>query len=434
MKKVLCISPHFPPINAADMHRLRQSLPYFQQFGWIPVIFHVQAEHIEQAQDPLLLQSLPENIETHALPAYPSKLTRKIGLGNLGFRSYLQFRKHIDHYLKHHKVDLIYFSTTVFTLMALGVHWKKKFNVPFIIDLQDPWRNDYYLSIPKADRHPKFWFDYRQKKTLEAYTLPKCDGIIAVSEGYINTAKQRYPILSKLHCLTLPFAALQKDIDIARSLNPVFTKKTDQINITYIGRGGKDMTFSLKNIFKAFALGLKKNPNIFSTIHFHFIGTSYAANGKGIKTIQPIAQQYEVAQYVNETTDRLPYFKSLKALCDSDILLIPGSTDSDYTASKLFPYILTEVPILAVFNQQSSVVNILKDTQAGEVVSFNEQKDTEQLPLNILNTLENMLHKIPYKPDTRWDKFKPFSAQSMTKKQCDYFDHVLAKRKIARDL
>lgn len=39
MKRVLIISPHFPPINAPDMQRVRMSLPYYKDMGWgVPIV------------------------------------------------------------------------------------------------------------------------------------------------------------------------------------------------------------------------------------------------------------------------------------------------------------------------------------------------------------------------------------------------------------
>ena len=35
MKRLLIISPNFPPLNAADMQRVRMSLPYFKDFGCV---------------------------------------------------------------------------------------------------------------------------------------------------------------------------------------------------------------------------------------------------------------------------------------------------------------------------------------------------------------------------------------------------------------
>ncbi|MBO9571119.1 MAG: hypothetical protein J7497_02770, partial [Chitinophagaceae bacterium] len=79
---------------------------------------------------------------------------------------------------------------------------------------------------------------------------------------------------------------------------------------------------------------------------------------------------YGIAGHVTEITDRIPYFETLYLLKKADILLVPGSTDTMYTASKIYPYILAKKPLLAIFYKESSVVKVLKDTHAGKAVVF----------------------------------------------------------------
>ena len=425
-KRVLIISPHFPPVNAADMHRVRQSLPYFAEFGWEPVLFTVEPEYVEGARDDLLLESLPAGIEIHRVKALPTSVTRKFGVGNLGLRSLPYLKKAVDSYLSENKVDLIYFSTTVFVSMALGPHWKQQFGVPFIIDLQDPWRNDFHLSTPLRERPEKFWFDYRLNKFLEARTIPECSGIIAVSAGYIKMIEERYPAYIGKPSMTLPFGALPHDFKIAAELPSIRTNH-DKIDVVYIGRGGSDMSLAVKSLFTAFSRGLQTNPVLFSRVHFTFIGTSYAANGKGTKTILPLAKKVGIVHYVTECTDRLPYFQSLKRLQEADLLFMPGSTDSAYTASKLYPYIMAKKPILAAFNEQSSVVDILGITRAGEMVTFSNHETAASLGDRLQPVFTALLEKIPFQPDTDWEAFEPFSAHEMTRKQCEFFTTVTEK-------
>ena len=115
MKKVLIVSPHFPPVNAADIHRVRQSLPYFKQFGWEPTVLCVAPEYVEMAMDDNLEKSIPKDIEIQKVMAYSTKYTRKFGLGNLGIRAFWQLYKEGHRLLKAEQFDLVYFSTTVFT-------------------------------------------------------------------------------------------------------------------------------------------------------------------------------------------------------------------------------------------------------------------------------------------------------------------------------
>ncbi len=425
-RRVLIISPHFPPVNAADMHRVRQSLPYFGEFGWDPVVFAVEPEYVEGDKDSLLMESLPPGTEIHYVKALPASLTRTVGVGNLGIRSLFHLKKAVDRYLKEHRVDLIYFSTTVFVSVALGPHWKRKFGIPFVIDLQDPWRNDFHLSTPRSKRPKKFWFDYRLNKFLEARTVPHCSGIVTVSSGYIRMIRERYGASTLPPCLTLPFGALPHDFRIATSL-PGIRTNYDVTDILYIGRGGSDMSLAVTALFTAFSRGLKSHPELYSRVRFTFIGTSYAATGKGIKSIQPLAERIGIGSYVTEQTDRLPYFHSLKRLQEADLLFMPGSTDSSYTASKLYPYIKARKAILAVFNRASSVVEILKNTHAGEMVTFSNDDTATGVAERLQPVLTQLLQKLPIKPETDWEAFEPFTAREMTRQQCDFFTSVIER-------
>lgn len=425
MKKVLIVSPHFPPVNAADMHRVRQSLPYFKQFGWEPTVLYVSSEYAEMAKDQLLLDSLPSGFDAVAVNAYSTKYTRKVGLGNLGIRAFRQLYKAGNALLKDQKFDLVYFSTTVFASMPLGRLWKHKFKIPFVIDMQDPWRNDYYLTVPKEEQPPKFWFAYRLNKTLEKFTIPKVDGLISVSKGYIDMLKLRYPEIKSIPEKTLTFGAAIKDVDFIENnkIESSITFGKDKVNFIYVGRGGHDMAKSLTTIFEAFKLGLSKHKN-FENFKFYFIGTSYAADGQGKQTIKPLAKTLGIADYIEEITDRKPYFEVLTLLKRADVILIPGSEDANYTASKLYPNILVKKPMLCVFHSNSSVVEIVRDLNAGEVVLFDQQGAIDKC----LASLEDMASKLPYEPQTHWDKFQPYTAENMTKEQCLFFETVIAQQ------
>ena len=149
MKKVLIISPHFPPINAADMHRIRMSLPYFEKYNWKAHIVTVDLGYVEGFTDNILYNSVPKGTEITYVKALNQKWTRKMGLGSLSIRSLPYYFSAVNQILKKEKFDLIFFSTTMFHVGALGAFWKRRFKIPIVFDLQDPWRNDFYLSKPK---------------------------------------------------------------------------------------------------------------------------------------------------------------------------------------------------------------------------------------------------------------------------------------------
>ncbi|MGA7725971.1 MAG: hypothetical protein WCA95_11885, partial [Opitutaceae bacterium] len=62
MKKVLIVSPHFPPINAPDMQRVRMSLPYYRAHGWEPVVLAVGKDWQLGVTEPNLLSTVPSDV------------------------------------------------------------------------------------------------------------------------------------------------------------------------------------------------------------------------------------------------------------------------------------------------------------------------------------------------------------------------------------
>ena len=433
IKRVLIISPNFPPVNSADMHRVRHSLPYFKELGWEPVVIAVEEKYVESySLDALLLKTIPEDIEIHKIKALDVRYTRKLGLGSLSLRSYFYFQKKGDELLRQRVFDLVYFSTTSFHVMALGRRWKKKFGVPFILDIQDPWRSDFYLDKPASERPPKFFISYNIDKYLEARTLPVTDGIISVSKGYNDVFMQRYTNLVKEQFRVIPFGASYYDFEIMKRFvtGPGHVALSgDKRNIVYIGRGGHDMKFALQIIFQAFKKGLHTDPDLFAGVHFWFIGTSYAPPGTGQQTILPLAKELNIGQFVTEIPDRIPYFESLFLLQKADILLVPGSTDTAYTASKIYPYIITGKPLLAVFNSSSSVADLLSEIGFGDLVRFD--------PPFILSdgyveecwiALRKLLGKDIYGQNVDTIAFEPYTAYARTREQVTFFNEVVAKK------
>ena len=88
MKKVLAISPRFPPTNAPDHQRLRMALPHFKAAGWDVTVLSVEPGEIEAGQDPLLCRSLPKDLEIHRVNPVPTRWTRCFGFGGLAYRSW----------------------------------------------------------------------------------------------------------------------------------------------------------------------------------------------------------------------------------------------------------------------------------------------------------------------------------------------------------
>lgn len=428
LKRVLIISPYFPPTNAADMQRVRMSLPYFKDLGWEAEIVTVDPAYSDLPKDDLLSQSLPQNNIVHYTKALRKKWTGKLGLGSIALRSMWFYRRTVNSLLRNKKYDLIYFSTTQFPVCVLGAYWKKRFGIPYVIDMQDPWHSEYYRDKPKDQRPPKHWFSYRLNKWLEPIAMRSVSGLVSVSKAYIVNLKDRYPIIRDIPAEVITFGAFERDFEIAGknvcTLNGFSKPKNGEISIRYVGRGGYDMHTAVKHLFAGFKKGLDLQPGVFTKFHFYFTGTSYAAADRGTLTILPIADALGIGKHVSESPERISFYESIAALQSADMLFIPGSDDSRYTASKLFPYILSKKPILAIFHEDSSAVEILKTSSPGASV-FTFPDENETLAEDIYQCFYQWA-TVPAAPLIINEKaFSAYSAPAMAAKQVALFDQVL---------
>ncbi len=424
MKRVLIISPYFPPSNAADMQRIRMSLPYFKDFDWEAEVVCVDEKHSEMVKDYLLIESIPKDIKIHQVKAFSKKWTGKLGLGSLALRSLYFYKKYVNQLLKEEHFDLIYFSTTQFPVMILGACWKRKFGIPYVIDMQDPWHSDYYQDKPRNERPAKYWFSYRLNKYLEPLAMKKVQGLISVSEAYIKTLQQRYPQTQHIPTAVITFGAFEKDFEIARSnqLNHPIIFNKNKIAFVYVGVVGHIMKKAVSILFQSLQELKKDKPSLYNLVQFYFIGTSYAPKCTGSATVIPIAKDYGVEECVEEQTDRVTYYQAIQTISMADALIIPGSDDPQYTASKLYPYILAKKPILGILHKESTAVTILKSCNAGTVIALN---DPPKNALNILTVFLEKTVKKQYACETNWDAFKEYSAENMARKQCELFDRVV---------
>ena len=334
--------------------------------------------------------------------------------------------KQVDGLLGDRKFDLIYFSTTQFPVCVLGGYWKKKWGIPYVIDIQDMWHSDYYKSKPRSEQPPKYWLSYRVNKYLEKIAMRQAGGLIYVSQKYQDILAERYPHLQSIPHRTLTFGVSDTDFSITRNhseISPAFKVDDSCIHLVFTGRGGHDIADSLKLLFTAFKKLLEKNPDA-EKLRFHFIGTSYAPAGTGEYTVLPVAKSLDVVNYVHEQPDRIGFYESIASLLAADAIFIAGSNDPNYTASKIFQYIQAEKPFFALFNSQSSAVRILKECCGIDALTIDSSfsETTERLE----NILTDILYQRSVKPIINNEIFRQYRADTLTEKQTQLFDLILS--------
>ncbi|MCS4136377.1 glycosyltransferase [Salinibacter ruber] len=408
------------------MHRVRHSLPYFRQFGWKPVVLAVKPEHVEGEREERLQDTFPDDVDVRRTEALPIEWTRTLRVGDLALRALPYVLRRADKIIRQENIDLIYFSTTAFPILALGRYWKARFGVPYVVDMQDPWYSGTYDPDEAPSIFSKAWLTRQVGRVLEPITMSAVDGIISVSEGYCEILQSRYERVDPSMCEVIPFGAAQKDFDVLQGANvenTIFDPDDDKTHVVQVGRAGPDMDRAAHCLFDALATGRRKCPRLYDDLRLHFVGTRYSPQSP--ETMAPIAEEYGVGDLVHEQVTRVPYFQALRLLRDADMLLLLGSTDPNYTASKLYPYILAQRPLLTIFHENSSVVDITRETQAGTVVTYDNDEDTAGVAADVESAWTPMLERLPYVPDTDWNAFAPYTAEAMTQRQVQVFDRIL---------
>lgn len=414
------------------------SLPHFEEFGWKPTVLSVEPDYVEGVRDPLLRKTIPPSVSVIGTKALSARHTRRLGLGNLGLRALPYLRRAGTDIIQREKIDLVYFSTTVFPSMSLGPVWRRTSGVPFVLDFQDPWLSDYY-DAPHAARPPGGKFKYGISKhlarVLEPRAMRRVSHIISVSPAYPEILLTRYSWLNPSQFTVLPFGAAEKDFESVVAFNvkqSVFDPGDSKRHFVYVGVVGSIMAKALRVCFLAIRQMREQDPERFRNIKLHFIGTNYAPADRAAKTVEPIAHECGVGDLVEEKTGRVPYFEALKILLDSDAILLFGSDDPGYTASKLYPCILARKPILAIFHERSSVVDILRRCCAGRAVTFGAGIITQDLLKEAVEQIDWLL-SLPkgFSPDTDWSEFAPYTAREMTRRQCEVFDQCLSRQAVS---
>ncbi|QEC65627.1 glycosyltransferase family 4 protein [Mucilaginibacter ginsenosidivorans] len=402
------------------------SLPYFNHFGWVAEVAAVEPRYTDMVKDELLLKSLPADVKVHWVSAWSKRWTSKLGLGSIALRSLWFYYKGVNRILRNGHFDLVYFSTTQFPVCILGACWKRRFDIPYVIDLQDPWHSGYYRDKPRSQRPPKYWFSYRLNKFLEPIAMRKTDGLIGVSADYLQDIRARYPQTRRIPSRTITFGSFAPDLHIAQQNKALFPPllENGMVNIVYVGRGGEDMHTATVPLFQALRTALTADPERYGKVRLHFIGTSYAPEGKGRQTIFPLAQRFGLEDYVTEIPGRVSFYHALLTLQEADALFIPGSDDAKYTASKIYPYVLAGRPLLAIFHPDSSAIPILREYGVKDVLSFDEVR-TERVGAFLAEVCGGTASAPRYQAAV----IKKYAAENMTHEQCLLFDQVLAERR-----
>ena len=419
MKKVIIVAPQFPPCNLTAAHRSRYFAMHLSKFGWETMIITVKSCYYQGKLDCDLESLLPADLNIIRTKSLPNKFLGVIG--DLGVRSLFWHYKALVEIIKQKKIDLIYIPIPPNYSAILGPIIYKKFNIPYGIDYIDPWINinGYFPVFSKG------WWSDKLAKLLEPIVLKNASFVTAVAPGYYQGALERYPWFDKKTCFSMPYGAEEEEFKyLDKNPRPVYLFNPDDNNfhVVYAGAMLPKAYPVLESVMQALVSLKGENLPLLKRLRFHFIGTGSNPADSESYNIKPLAEKYNLSDIVLEHPARIPYLDVLNHLKQADLVLILGSTEPHYTPSKVFQAVLSRQQVLAFLHKDSTAINILEKTNAGEVIIFEDESSVVKQKDKIKDIFVKMTNGEYQKKQINWQALKVYSAEMMAKKLANIFN------------
>lgn len=431
MKRVLIVAPDFLPSTAPPALRVKFFVEHLPEFGWEPIVVTAEASAYDWPVCEESWELLRSNVEVRRVPALPVRMARRFGIGDVGIRALPWLLAETGRILAERGADVVLLPVPPYVPMVLGRLLKRIHDVPYVIDYIDPWTTDFYWSVPRKDRPPKWVLANAISRVLEPFALADAADVVGVSLGTIEDVAKRHPGVRADKCGDIPYGAEPRDFEAvapeSRAEDP-FHPDDGLRHVCSIGRGGVDLLPALESLLRALADSRRKGDELLASVRLHFIGTSYAATPGVARPIETLAKACGLEGVVREYPHRISYPSAIRLMRLASALLVLGSVESHYTASKVFPYILSGTPVLGILKDTSSAAKYLEETRAGEVVRFSTAEQLVSGRLPIASALRAVLRS-PRRPVGNGNEvLGPYSARAMTERLVRVLDRAASSR------
>ncbi len=414
MKNLLIIYPHWPPSNLAGVHRPRLIANFLTHFNWKPIVVTVKSDYYEEKPDWDMIKLVSKNVEVHYTKAF--KVTTPRIIGDIGLRAFFQLLSKSLEIIKEKDIDFIWIPIPSFYTALLGRIIYEKTNIPYGIDYIDPWVYD--ITNIKGIRAK---LSNIAAKTLEPIAIKKASVISGVSTEYFLPAinrnfKNKHPEL-----VAMPYGFDPNDHNVNIENLPLpWSKYPGCKPIVYAGAFLPLSGYFIKTLFESID-NLRKLNKFDENIKLFFLGTGFYNH----KSIKAYAQEYHIDDIVIEERNRYPFLHILNFLSKSYGVLVVGSTEKHYTASKIFQSILSKRPVFSIFHKESSAVKILQECNADTyTVTFNEKIDHDLFQ----NKVQEMFCDFVYQNkswEVLYEKLDSYSAKQSARKLINSIEKMI---------
>jgi hypothetical protein len=380
-RRVLLVTSSYAPTMIADMQRARQLVWRLPEAGWeVEILCPGIGYQPPSCNDADSADFFSPATKVYAVPQRAAALFRFFGIGNVGLRALVPLYFAGRKLLGARRFDLIYFSTAQFSLFLLGPSWRRRFKIPYVLDLHDPIDTGAVAAPDGWKRRLSRFFS----RFIERRAVAMASGLIAVSPHYLVLMQSRYADrrpqwLKPGRQAAIPFAVLPRDLAEAGTGSAGNRDAGGLKRIVYVGTGGAVMARSFRFLCKTLAELRRRQPHLLANIRIELHGTSSAVAADMDTPLARIAGEFDLADLVREYPARVTYRRSLELLLQSDGALMPGVDDAGYMPSKLATYAYSGKPLLACLRRDGPAFAMLREQPVlGHALWFSQ---TQEMPL-----------------------------------------------------
>lgn len=420
----IIVSPYFPPSTLAGVHRGRHLAKHLPAAGWRPIVLCVDEAFHVQRLDPGLAALVPPSVEIVKVGALPARVTRLAGIGEISLRAWRPLRRALFRLLAQRPVDAVLITGSPYFPMLLAGQIRRRFRVPVVLDFQDPWVSAWGAAQPTGS---KAGLAHRLATVLEPRALRQADFVTAVSEEQNAQLLARHPWLDAARLAALPIGGDPEDFAALRQAGVTEFGPELQagfVNLSYVGTYWPRAEPAVRTLFRAFARLRSGEPGTAARIRLNFIGTNTGTTNGSTHPVAALAAAEGVAEAVYETPARVPYLRALGLMARSDGLLLFGSDEPHYTASKIYPTLMSGRPFVSLFHRASSAHRILTAAGGGCALAFADREELRAIEPDLADGLRTVASQ----PDALGVPdpavYAPFEARNIAAGFGRIFDHL----------
>lgn len=393
-KKLLIITYYWPPAGGPGVQRWLKFVKYLPDFGIQPIVY-VPENPTYPIVDENLVKEVSEKavilkqkiFEPYQLAAVFSKnKTKKISSGIIPNQKKQSFLdkvflwirgnlfipdarvfwvkpsvSYLEKYILEHGIDTIVTSGPPHSLHLIGLKLKQKLKVNWVADFRDPWTTiGYHKSLRLSD------YAAKKHKALEYKVLNTADTILVTSK----TTKTEFEAITNK-----PIVVITNGYDVEKVEKQALDTK---FSLAHIGSFLSERNPKL--LWESLIELIDEVPDFKKHLEIKLIG---AVSQEVLETIT----QFGLNSYLNN----LGYVSHAEAVAHqrkSQVLLLI-EINSEETKSiipgKLFEYMVSNRPIIAIGPKGSDFAEIITDTNTGVFFDYSDKLKLKSVILSFYN-------------------------------------------------